>query len=277
MKQKIKTFLKQLVPPILLKVLKNYSPPPPLFKTYEEALKCCPNEAYEGKDLVKVVVEKNLIYRQKIEQEAIFDLNILRGLIGLGLAKTSNSLKVIDFGGGGGSHFTIASKAFGDTVSFKWNVIETSAMANQAQRIATQNLKFFDSIVEALKNLGGSADLVFTSGALHTCSEPLFFLKELINVKAKYLFITRTAFTESSEQIVMVQKSYLSSNGPGQLPSGFKDKEVFYPNVFVPKSKAEEILSEFYDIQFKIIEDKAAFMAGKKEINMFGYFCVRKS
>ncbi len=272
----MKTILKQLMPPLLLKVLKKSTTPSLAYKTYYEALKDCPKEAYEDKDIVKVVVDKNLAYKQKLEKETIFDLGTLRTLIGLGLSKTSDSLSVIDFGGGGGYHYTIASNAFDKSVRLKWNVVETTAMANEAQRMSTENLKFFDNIGDAKRDLG-SVDLVFTSGALHCCPEPLDFLRELINIKAKHLFITRTSFTDSREQMANVQKSYLSSNGPGPLPVGYKDKAVYYPNVFVSKQQVEEMLSEHYDIQFKIIEDKAAYIVGDKEIDMYGYFCVRKS
>jgi putative methyltransferase (TIGR04325 family) len=269
--------LKQLIPPLLLNVIKqSVTPPYPAFETYEEALKHCPKEAYEDTDIVKVVVEKNLAYKQKIDQEAIFDLGAVRTLIGLGLSRTNDSLKVIDFGGGGGYHYSIASNAFGERVALKWNVVETTAMANEAQRISNQNLKFFDNITEAVKDLG-EVDLVFTSGALHCCPEPLIFLRELLEIKAKYFFITRTCFTDSPEQIANIQKSFLSTNGPGPLPSGFKDKAVFYPNVFVSKHKVEEMLCEYYDIQFKTIEDKAAYIVDRKEIDMSGYFCIRKS
>lgn len=269
--------LKQLIPPLLLPVLKRWSASAyPALETYEEALKYCPKEAYEDTDIVKVVVDKNLIYKQKIEQEAIFDLGALRTLIGLGLSRTNDSLNVIDFGGGGGYHYSIASNAFGKRVSLKWNVVETTAMANEAQRMANQNLKFFDNVTEAVKDLG-EVDLVFTSGTLHCCPEPLIFLRKLLEVKAKYFFITRTCFADSPEQIANIQKSFLSTNGPGPLPSGFKDKAVFYPNVFVSKQKVEEMLCEFYDIQFKTIEDKAVYIVNKKEVDMSGYFCIRKS
>jgi hypothetical protein len=60
-------------------------------------------------------------------------------------------------------------------------------------------------------------------------------------------------------------------------PAGFQDKAVYYPNVFVSKQQVEEMLSEHYHIKFKIIEDKAVYRVGSKEIDMFGYFCIRKS
>ncbi len=183
---------------------------------------------------------------------------------------------MIDFGGGAGYHYTIASQVFGKKEALKWNVVETRAMVEEANQIADNNLKFFDNITDAKNDLG-SVDLVFTSGALHCCPEPLFFLKELISIKAKYLFITRTSFTDSLEQVANIQKSYLSTNGPGPLPAGFKDKAVYYPNVFIPKHQVEEVLSEHYHIKFKIIEDKAAYNVGGRGIDMYGYFCILKS
>jgi len=272
----MKTLLKQLIPPLLLKVLQRSIITSAVYKSYEDALKHCPKEAYEDADIVKVVVEKNIIYKQRIEKDTIFDLGTLRTLTALGLSKTSSSLNVMDFGGGGGYHHTVASNAFREIDSLKWNVVETTAMANEAQRIADKNLKFFDSITDAKNDLG-LVDLVFTSGALHYCPEPLYFLKELIGVKAKYLYITRTGFTESREQIAHIQQSFLSTNGPGPLPSGFKDRAVYYPNVFVSRQQVEEMLSEHYHVRFTIIEDKAAYKVGDQEIDMFGYFCVRKS
>jgi len=272
----MKTLVKQLIPPLLLKVFKQSITPPPAYKTYEEAIAACQNGAYQNNDLVKVVVDKNLVYKQKLQTDTVFDLGTLRTLIALGLSKTSNSLNVIDFGGGGGYHYTIASNAFGDKDSLKWNVVETTAMANEAKRIANNNLKFFDSIADATNDLG-LVDLVFTSSALQYCPSPLTFLKQLTEVNAKYLFITRTPFTDADEDIFSSQVSHLSSNGPGPLPTGYTDRKMTYPITYVSKSKAEEILREKYHIQFRIVEDKAAYRVGSKEIDIFGYFCVRKS
>jgi putative methyltransferase (TIGR04325 family) len=163
-----------------------------------------------------------------------------------------------------------------DTTRLKWNVVETTAMANEAQRVSNTNLNFFDNVAEATEDLG-SVDLVFTSGALQYCPSPLMALKQLMDTNAKYLFITRTAFTDNEADIFSTQVSYLSANGPGPLPVGYKDRKITYPITYVSKSKAEEILKEKYHIQFSIIEDKAAYRVGSKEVDMFGYFCVRKN
>lgn len=247
-----------------------------MYKTYEEAIQHCPREAYEDLDLVRVVVEKNILYQQKLKKESTFDLNAFRTLIALGLSKRGKSLNVVDYGGGGGYHYFIASKAFGNELSLNWCIVETPAMVDEAQRITSDNLKFFDNVNDAVKHLG-SVDLVFTSGTLHCCPQPLETLQKLIDIKSTYLFITRTCFAESPEQFASIQKSYLSTNGPGPLPHWLKDKVVYYPNVFVPRKQVEEILLRHYEIQFKFIEDKAVYTVDKNVLDTFGYYCVRKS
>jgi putative methyltransferase (TIGR04325 family) len=274
----MKKFFSRLFPSFLIKVWRasftsrNIS----TYDSYEEAIDACQDDAYQNNELVKVIIAKNLAYKEKLQSDSTFDLGTLRTLIALGLSKTNNSLNVIDFGGGGGYHYAVASKALSNLDYLKWNVVETEAMVREAQRIAGKNLKFFDNIAEAAHDLK-SVDLVFTSGALQYCRNPLAFLMELTKVNAKYLFITRTAFTNTESDIICLQESHLSTNGPGPLPTGYTDRKLKYPITYVSKSKAEEILKINYEILFTINEEKEAYSAGVKKIDMFGYFCFRKS
>ena len=269
----MKDFVKQLISPLLPRSLKPAAAPaPPIFNSYGDAYVVCQKSAYEGEDIVKVVIEKNIAYKKQIQSNPTFDLGSLRTLIGLGIANTKDSLHVLDFGGGGGYHYTIARVALGNGKSLKWNVIETPAMVKEAQRITDGNLKFFDNITDAKSDLG-SVDLVFTSSALQYCPNPLKCLKELTEVGAKYLFITRTPFGDSDKSLISIQESNLSDNGPGPLPLGFADRTVSYPITFANKHEAEEILNEKYEIRFSIVEDKGSFRAGNSKFDKFGYFC----
>jgi putative methyltransferase (TIGR04325 family) len=273
--RQLKSLLKDLTPPLLLKVLRQSSYSSPSFKSYEEAIAQCQKGAYEAQDIVKVVVEKNILFRERIRRNPVFDLGSLRSLIGIALAGAKDTLNVIDFGGGGGYHHTIARAALNPEITLRWNVVETPAMVSEAQRMETEELRFFSDIAAASDDLE-SLDIVFTSGALHCCPDPATFLNSLIAVNPKHFFITRTAFNDGSETLVNVQKSLLSSNGPGPLPSGFVDKAVFYPNVFVPLAEAEEAIGKKYDIRFRIAEDKDAYVVGGKGIDMYGLFGTRK-
>lgn len=271
----MKEILKQLLPPVIIAFIKHAFSPVRAYKTYEEAAAACGEDAYQNNNLVKVVVDKNIIYKENLESNVVFDMGSLRTLIGLGFSKSNNSLNVIDFGGGGGYHYTIASRALGERVALKWNVVETTAMVKEARRLANGNLKFFSDINNAEQDLG-SVDLVFTSSALQYCPDPLAFLKKLVEVNAQYIYITRTPFVNNCNNIVSIQVSKLSSNGPGPLPAGYRDINITYPITYASKMAAEEIIKEKYNILFEIAEDKSVFRFGNRKIDFVGYFCVRK-
>lgn len=272
----MKYFLKQLVPPLFKSLwLRWTTPVPPSYSSYEEALKLCPSGAYEDPDVVRVVVEKNLRFRDQFLADPVFDFGTFRSVIGTCLAKTGVALNVIDFGGGGGYHYTLSKAALENDVDLRWDVVETTAMAREAKRMSSDQLKFYDRVEDAHKDLG-EVDLVLTSGALHYCSDPLFFLEKLLDVNAKHIFITRTGFSASEKQMVTIQKSLLSTNGPGPLPLGFVDREAVYPIVFAPRSAAERMLSDRYQIRFRSLEERSVFRVGNVAIDMYGYFCVRK-
>lgn len=273
----MKALITHFIPPILLNAFKQLIiSSAPRYETYDEAFLSCQNDTYENIDLVKVVVDKNLIYRQKLHADTVFDLGTLRTLIALGLSKTNDALNVVDFGGSAGYHFTVASKALGEETKLKWNVVETKVMAKEAQRIAVDGLKFFDNTSDAVKDLG-DVDLVFTSSALQYCSSPIAFLKQLIDINAKYIYITRTPFCNSSHSIITTQESKLSANGPGPLPNKYKDKTIKYPIFFASRQEVETILSEKYEIRFKTQEGEGVFKVPNAMISMDGYFCIRKS
>lgn len=267
-----------MLPPFLVRVVKqlSISRASKKYLTYEDAASAAQSEDYENIDLVRVVVEKNIAYRDLLERAPIFDFSSLRTLIGLGLSNTSGRLNVIDFGGGGGYHYTLANVAFGANKQLRWNVVETPAMAKEAQRLSNHQLKFFDNISSARDDLC-EIDLVFTSSALQYCPQPLHYLKALTELNAPFLFITRTPFIRGSNELITIQTSRLADNGPGPLPSGFSDKAVKYPITYASQQAVEDILSENYEIRFKIKEDSSVFKFNNEPIEVFGYFCARRS
>jgi putative methyltransferase (TIGR04325 family) len=245
------------------------------YKSFDEALKHCQKSGYENRDIVEVVAQKNAILRAQMKNNQFLDSVYLRAVTGVALALEVNKLRVIDFGGGGGSHYTIARSVLDPKIKLRWNVVETNAMVEAANYLRNDELNFFNDIQSAVDDLE-SVDLVLTSGTLHCTKNPYDFLQKLIAVEAQYLFITRTSFNDGSETLINVQKSLLSDNGPGPLPSGFVDKVVFYPNVFIPLAQVETALRSTYNIKFKSLEDKDVYRIGNISINMYGYFCEKK-
>lgn len=245
------------------------------YQSFDEALKHCQKGGYENKDTVEVVAQKNAILRAQMENNQFLDSAPLRAITGVALALDGNELRVIDFGGGGGNLYTIARSVLDPKIKLRWSVVETQAMVEAAKSLENDELKFFSDIQIAVNDLG-TVDLMLTSGALQCCKDPYVSLQNLVAVQAKYLFITRTSFNDGGETLINVQKSLLSENGHGPLPSGFVNKVVFYPNVFIPLAQVETALRSTYNIKFMSLEDKDVYRIGNKSVNMYSYFCEKK-
>lgn len=245
----------------------------PLYASYDAALEASGGSGYQESDIVKMVVEKNVIFRDRLKSSGTIGLDALRMMIGIGALSAKQRLSILDFGGGGGSHHTIATTVLGKDRDIRWNVVETTAMAFEAnKRMAANGLKFFDSIDQAQQDLG-EVDLVLTSGTLPSTPDPLAFLSRLVLVKAKHLFITRTSFNREDSSIICLQSSRLAHNGPGEIPSGYKDRQVQYPLTLASKKKAEDIIRSAYDIRFQVVEDAKAYTVNGHHFGMYGYFC----
>lgn len=251
------------------------------YSSYQLALHACANQGYQNSDLVKLMVAKNIRYRESISAHRSINfanLNELRPIIAIGALQPSPVLRVIDFGGGGGEHYAIVRTILGENRQLYWNVVETPAMAEAAnKKLAGGGLKFFDTIEGAAADLG-HVNLVFTNGALQYTPEPLAFLRMLLAVRADHLFITRTAFSTGNEKFITIQTSLLSANGPpGPLPYNFNDYTVRYPVVFTSKQQAEELIEADYHIRFFTTEEKSRYKSKSQSFDYYGYFCDLKN
>jgi putative methyltransferase (TIGR04325 family) len=228
---------------------------------------------YETQELINVVIEKNIIFTKQAFSSNALNLDLASLRVSLGLLNISPKMRVLDFGGGGGSSYTIAKVLF-PRVNFRWCVVETTGMSKAAKVLENNELKFFGDISEA-KIWLGEVDLVYTSGAIQYTENPLRTLKDLVAVNAKNFFITRTVFSEGSS-IKFIQESLLSSNGPGPLPEGFVNKIMKYRVVAEPIANIEQVLELGYKIRFKLMEEQGVHIVEAKALNFFGYYCDLK-
>ncbi len=247
-----------------------------IYNTYNEALALCNGVGYSMQELTDVVVKKNIAMKQVINQDCFLSSDATRTLLSIGFAMNSNSVRILDFGGGGGYHYTLARLALGEKCKIQWNIVETQSMCESGAGIADLNLKFFNQISSAKLDLG-NVDLVLTSSALQYCPDPLAYLSELLEVSAKYIYITRTPFFSGEKTLISIQGSMLSHNGPGPLPDGYVDQEILYPISFVPLKEVEALIQEKYTIRFKVLEEPAnLFIEGQPVNAYYGFFCELK-
>jgi putative methyltransferase (TIGR04325 family) len=181
-------------------------------------------KSYENRKLCKVVISKHEKFREKFQLSEITD-NHKKVMEVISMINKSNA-KVVDFGGGGGTLYFVAEKFFPEA-SFDWNVVETKQMVKQARKFIKNGPNFHSDILKLLKK--NDFDLLIVSSSLQYLPNPLGFLDEIMDKKIDYIFFTRTPLTNLSRSYSFLQESYLSENGPGELPRGIKDKKVFYP------------------------------------------------
>jgi putative methyltransferase (TIGR04325 family) len=248
-----------------------------IYSSYQEALGLCNDGlGYSTLELTEVVVKKNLKYRELITHNDFLSSDVTRTLLALGPALNSKSFRVLDFGGGGGYHYTLARHVLEDNCDIKWNIVETDSMCQSGVAIADNSLKFFNDIDKAVADLG-FVDLILSSSALQYCPDPMESLEKLLSVSAKYIYITRTPFFSGKNKLISIQSSMLSHNGPGELPSGFEDQEILYPISFIPLNQVEKAIKEKYKIRFKVAEDFANLFIEDQPVNSYyGFFCELK-
>ena len=267
--------IRLFVPPIILNFLRKKPETQTKFVTFDQALRATSGNAYEDIDLVRVVIDKNRIFRDDLEKEASLNLTSLRTLIPLASIEITESLNVIDFGGGGGMHYFVARTALAPNIPIRWNIVETKTMVDFGKDYSNSELNFFDDLDSARTTLN-DINLVFTSSALQYCPDPLEVLEKLVNLDSPFLFITRTPFLDGEGKIITSQASRLSDNGPGPLPDNYMDRLVTYPITYVSKISVEKIIRRKYEIRFRIDEGKSNFSFNDEAISLMGYFCVKK-
>ena len=207
-------------------------------------------KTYDNRLLAEVVTKKTQIYVHNSSERVLPNSNYLSLLTAFHLLDKTRS--VIDFGGAAGIHYFL-SKSFVPSLK-SWTVIETKAMVEQQEQNREEKLKFCtmdDLIVGDL-----DCDLLYLGGSLQYVENPLKTLSKLISIKPKVVLISRAVFNQTETNVNFTQSSKLSSNGPGPLPSGYKDCKIEY-EVNVPSyNQVIRMLEENYTIQWTCSENE---------------------
>ena len=276
----IKKLAQDLFPPLLWRTLKGVrrSSNIEVFDTYEQAAQACVGFGYEEEELVEVVFQKTKNYRDQIAAQSPLEVggSDIQTLLGVTLAleaNQGNQLRVIDFGGACGAHYFMV-KQFFTTSRICWHVVETPAMAYRAKELENEELKFFDNLALAKEGFD-ELDLVYSSGTLQYVPEPSGTLEKLVDCRAKFLLLNRLGVSLGTQDVITVQKSKLSANGPGPLPVEIQDNISLYPCQFISKQKLDVIIQKKYNICLQFDDKSGMFKVRSEPIIGLAYFCKR--
>ena len=213
---------------------------------------------YNSRILAEVVFGKNDARLRQIQTDKTITYSEFQALALIALGRTGKSVKVLDFGGGGGNHFNVVENLFPEFIE-SWTILETEEMVKVASK-ETKNpiLSFVDNYSVVNKSVI-PYDVILCSSSLQYTEDPVGTLNFLISQGSKVLIITRTPMTERPEYIVGVQVSKLSSNGPGKLPKNFEDTVLSYPIKIIPKAEIIKLIESRYSIRMTINEGETNF------------------
>jgi len=205
---------------------------------------------YDNRLLAEVISKKTEAYLNRVDKKILPNSNYLALLAAF--QSLVEIRKVIDFGGAAGVHYHL-SKSFVPQLE-SWTVIETRAMIEQQVQKKVEELNF--CTVNELIEGDTECDLLYLSSSLQYVDNPTQTLNDLLSTKPKIVLISRTPFNRTETNVEFTQFSKLSSNGPGPLPSGYKDCKVAYKVNLPSYKQITEVLEENYIIQWTCSENE---------------------
>jgi putative methyltransferase (TIGR04325 family) len=228
---------------------------------------------YNDTEIAALVAKKNSIYKSRSDnlshdsgETAVF----FSALWFLGKFYKKEKYQILDFGGGGGSHyFTYKERVYQDIND--WIVVETSSMVEACKTLSDTKLRF--STLDELETKDLNVDLIYSSCALQYTASPEESLSQLLNLKAKVLCFSRIVLTKNESEVEVVEISKLGGNGP--IMSGER-KNISYTSVAIPQKVFEKKLEEFYTVQLRIENGptQAYLTAGIRNTKLMTYIAV---
>lgn len=228
--------------------------------------------SYEDPVLVEEIVSKTLARSLELNKHAPLTGPEIRTATGFMMLPKRDIFRVIDLGGGAGIHFDTLKRIFPNT-EIDYYVIETKEMVRQAseKRMAIDGLTFLSDPESPV--LRGDFDLMLANSSIQYLSDVDKTMKQILKLRPKNIFITRTPLTFDTDTVSVNQISRLVDNGPSGTASNSKALVRYEANV-LPLENFTKIFSENYKELFSIQEELNPFGQEHPEINSWGFFYV---
>ena len=278
--------LKDFIPPVMIKIIKRREIKERQekeardnreYETYANAFDACLYGAYESYELCQMIAAKTIAYRRQLEEKPYrvsatnsFLLSIIHQYL---FAFKTDRLNIVDFGGACGTHYFEIRRLIPSQIILNWQVVETPSMvaAARAGGLSSNELQF----IESLDLVNDPVDLLHSSGALQYVPDPWEYLTRLLGLKAKWLLFNRMMFSTGIKDIITIQRSNLSANGPGPLPVGYVDKEICYPHTTLSLPKFRDRCTLSYRPIWDFDEVSGSFALGDFNIVGKGLFLTQ--
>lgn len=240
--------IKDFLPPILVRFAKKTAgfSDSKEYATYDEALKHCSVKGYENEELCNMVADKTVILRERIFSKPYevkpSDAYTASVINNFAVSYPGRTIKILDIGGACGAHYFESRRLISGNIRMNWLVVETEQMVRSAldKNLGNGELGFISTINKA----GPDTDIIYSSSTLHYVPDPYDFTKAILKTGANQIFLTRMMFNENDRDFITVQRSFLSDNGPGPMPAGYKNRIIKYPHTTLSFPKLNSLMAE---------------------------------
>ncbi len=213
MNDKIKKIIKELLPPIFLRICKKKQSKKYGFfgdySSWENAKK--ETIGYNADNIIEKVKQSALLVKNgqaAYERDGVifkkidYSWPLLAGLLWIA-SKQNNKLNLVDFGGSLGTSYYQNLNFLKHLNQLKWGIVEQKKFVDCGKKLfAGENLNFYYSIDECLKYQ--KANTIILSSVIQYLEQPYQFLEKIKN-NFEFIIIDRTPFFEDNDRIV-VQK-----------------------------------------------------------------------
>ena len=242
---KLKKLLKELTPPIALKLAAK-KPAYGFFGNYRDWAEAkADSRGYDYAEILEKVRGATLMVRDgrvAYERDSVtFDKKqyswpVLASLLWIA-SQHDDKLNVLDFGGSLGSSYFQNIDFLKHLSELRWNVVEQKNFVEVGRKdLAGEHLHFFASIEDCLKDSRPHA--LLASSVIQYLEKPYEWLEKLISYGFEYIIFDRTAFFADKDRLT-VQK----------VRPGIYDAS--YPAWFLNEKKFNAIIEK----EYKLIAD----------------------
>ena len=211
------------------------------YPDFEAALRACAGQGYESARIGEIVAAKTArLLRETTNDNLSISPAEARIFLAIACAGAgAATVSVLDFGGACGAHLVRARAFFRDRLRLQWTIVETPEMIGAARAHGLgDDVRYFDSLDAAAASTG-QPDLLLCSGALQYVPAPLDTLEALLAVRPKNFCLTRLPLAQAHGGFFRLQRTRLSSNGPGPLPAGVADAWLRYPMAVIDQERLD--------------------------------------
>lgn len=264
---------RQIVPPAIRKLvnrllgsLNHYQGP---YETWEAAGDGC-----SGYDDAAILARVSKATQRVLQGKADFEQDgralrgdpgsshALQGLL-LAAARDCGQLRVLDFGGGLGSHFLRWRQWLEALPEVHWCVVEQTHFAREgALLLAGFPAVSFATSIERARGFGPT--VVLASSVLQYLSDPMTVLNDLSSLDPRLIVIDRTPFSRDGMARILTQ------HVPKSLGA------ASYPLWTLSRAALHDVLGERYRLLAEFPSDDAPIGAGRIRADYTGCIWLRK-